>query len=247
MKYWIVVCVFISTLSLANENMTEQTQQLVNQLRTEMHDEIEGKGPIKSLSKLPLNSLNLVETKAGDQYFISSDGRFVITGRVYDNWSRSFIQSELDAQRTYRIPLESIGVKPSELASFYVGDRSNPLQATVFVDPTNERSQAFLKHLINHAKDYYVRFIMAPVNGLAAAERAKAFWCAEDRKQAITDLAYGTSRNYSVAPGCDYTPLAKSMMVVQMLNMQGLPYFFRADGLTRMGVPVNFDEWLAQP
>ncbi|MBD1389411.1 hypothetical protein IC617_08230 [Neiella sp. HB171785] len=233
--------------SMANEEVAESTAALVESLTTEMQEEMEGKGPIKSLTKLPLNSLNLVETKTGESYFISSDGRFVVMGRVFDNWSRSFIETEIDAKRTMRIPLDAIGVDPAELASFYIGDRSIELQATVFVDPTNERSQAFIKEIINNPNNRYIRIVIAPVNGHAAGERAKAFWCAEDRAQAIVDLAYGTSRNYPSNPHCDLSPLARSMMVVQMLNMPYLPYFFRDDGLTHIGIPVNYDEWLAQP
>ncbi|MFZ4700802.1 MAG: disulfide isomerase DsbC N-terminal domain-containing protein [Candidatus Methylumidiphilus sp.] len=88
---------------------------------------------IEGLKALPIHGLNMVKA-GGKTFFMSDNGRFVITGTLLDVWNRVAV-TELDQvdQIANRIDLSSMKLKIDDLGPATVG--TGKAQVVVFVDP----------------------------------------------------------------------------------------------------------------
>ena len=80
---------------------------------------------IEGLKALPVHGLNMVKA-GGKTFFMSDNGRFVITGTLLDVWNRVAV-SELDQvdQIANRIDLSKMKLKIDDLGPATVGSGSN--------------------------------------------------------------------------------------------------------------------------
>lgn len=217
--------------------------------REEVRINLEKKGDIVGIKELPMKKLFFVEAENGS-YVVSADGRFVFDGRLVDVWHRKNINTLADAQKIQRTPVSNIGFEPEEqLATFQFGDPTLPRSGVAFVDPTSQYTTQFLEYLTNNEDKYNFTVVLAPlVGGTSAVDRAKRLWCAKDRKMAKEDLIKGTSKSFSaMRSDCDDDKVNLMAMLTGVFGIEELPHIIREDGLVAEGLPVNFEEWYAQP
>ncbi len=91
------------------------------------------KAKIEGMKALPINGLQMVKA-GGRTFFMSGNGRFVITGTLMDVWNRVAV-TELDQveQIASRIDLAKMKLKIDDLGPVSYGTGKE--QVVVFVDP----------------------------------------------------------------------------------------------------------------
>jgi thiol:disulfide interchange protein DsbC len=234
----------------------EELQQVAEKIAEDRHvetfrqnvkEDLSGKGEIIGIQPLPIDKAYFVEASKGT-YIVTADGRFVIEGTVRDVWHNKVIDSLADAQSTVRTPLKNMNFDPLEdLPAWQVGNPDIPRQGLVFVDPTSDITQTFLKHVIANSEKYNFTVSLMPlIGGEPAMERAVKLHCAEDRELALVDLANYTKESFvSTRKDCDTTTVMFGMVVKDIFRVNSLPHFVREDGLVSHGYPTDLDAWLA--
>lgn len=210
----------------------------------ELKQTLSQKGDIEGIQELPIDNLMLVKTKTGQTYFVSKNGRFVIQGQLIDTWFRRTIDELSEARSAHRVPLEKMGVKLDELATFQFGNKDIPKQATIFVDPNCGYCHALFNKIKQSPEKYNVDFVLTAILGSQSLITAKRLECAKDRSLATMDLLNSTKLATDIDPDCDAATVKKAPIVMGLLEARGTPFLIREDGLTLNGLPSDFDAWL---
>ena len=118
---------------------------------------------IEGLKALPVHGLNMVKA-GGKTFFMSDNGRFVITGTLIDVWNRVAV-TELDQveQIANRIDLSKMKLKIDDLGPITFG--SGKAQAVVFVDPRCPYCGKVQKQMEALKSQYTFKLVPIPVLG----------------------------------------------------------------------------------
>lgn len=206
---------------------------------------LESRGVVKAVERLPITELMMVETQNGESYFVSSNGRFVLTGTLVDTWHRRTVDSLDDVRKSHRVPLANIGIKTEELGAFVIGNPKLPKQGVIFVDPLCGYCKKLLSDIAANLGAYHFDVVPVAIMGPKSEAALKRIWCAEDKNQALLDLIYQTNGAQVSRQECDMKPLAYNAIAFEMLAFGGTPALVRTDGLVSKGVPEDLNKWLA--
>ncbi|WP_288987651.1 DsbC family protein [uncultured Pseudoalteromonas sp.] len=210
----------------------------------ELKQSLTEQGELEGIQDLPIKDIMLVKTKTGQTYFVSKNGRFVFQGKLIDTWFRRTIDELGEARRAHRVPLDKMGVKIDELATFTFGNTDLPKQATVFVDPNCGYCAALFNRLAQSPEKYHMDFVLTPILGQQSIQDATRLHCAADRKKAMKDLMNKTKFATETVKDCDITAVNKGAIVLGLVEARGVPFLIREDGLTLGGLPSDIDAWL---
>lgn len=226
--------------------------QKANETKTyaqETKEGLEKKGEIIGIKKVPVNELFFVQAEHGS-YLVSSDGRFVIDGKIKDVWHRKTLATLADLEGIDRVPVSANAKKIEQMmATFTIGKEETPRSGVIFVDPSSEITVTALKKLYSLNEDQRWLVVLMPVVGGAnALDRSRRLHCAADRELAKLDLINGTSDSFSdIRQDCGDEKLVAAQFVTNLFGIKSLPYVLREDGLSINGFPQEFESWYAQP
>ncbi|MBW8191369.1 hypothetical protein K0504_09995 [Neiella marina] len=195
------------------------------------------------------NGLALVETEDGEVQFVTSNNaRFAIQGKVWDSWTKRYINTLDDLLDSLHVPLAQIGIHVEQMAHLKLGNHSKSRLGVVFIDPLSVSSREFLKRMSATPNKYRFDVVLVPTQRPGSLEEAQRLWCSPDKGAALSDLLNNTKN----APAskdessCNIQALIKSSIALNMLNIKTVPHIVREDGLMALGVPTNFDQWLVK-
>jgi len=123
---------------------------------------------IKEIVTLPIKGIRAVESD-GQIVFISDNGRFVITGQIYDVWGR------MDVDKLNTI---SFGHGPKDVV--------------LFVDPRCGVCHKLIGEAKPLAEEYTFKIVVIPALGDESNQLAKALHCAKDKTNALDALLNNT-------------------------------------------------------
>src|ERR1700730_14878860 len=112
------------------------------------HDVLKG---IDAMRSLPAEGFQVVQSQ-GRILLVSTNGHYVVTGRIMDLWNSIEIHSVADVDKTERIPLAHLGLSAQSLGGLSVGKSEAREAVTVFMDPASRQSQELLQPLRDLAK-----------------------------------------------------------------------------------------------
>lgn len=88
---------------------------------------------IEAIIPLPITGMSAVQSD-GQIYFISSNGRFVISGQIYDLWHKKSLDTLVQIRDvSERLNLKEMGMDFRRMNSLSLGH--GPHEAVIFVDP----------------------------------------------------------------------------------------------------------------
>ena len=120
-----------NTSSASRKNMPESLQRAFQSI----HDS----------TLLPGAGLVVFETEEG-LFFITSDGRYVIKGDLYDKWHEQDVRSiEGIKYLSDKTPIEKMGINVNELNSVAIGEGEKVI--TVFLDPISSSATDILNKI----------------------------------------------------------------------------------------------------
>ncbi len=160
-----------------------------------------------------------------DAAFVSSDGRYAITGDLYD--LRTNVDLTENQRREMRLRLLA-EIPESQMVIF--GAQSSPHTVTVFTDV----DCAYCRKLHSEIGEYNrlgirVRYIFYPRTGPDTESWVKAeqVWCAPNRNEALTRAKLGETLHDKV---CPHTPVAREYELGQEFGLEGTPAIILANG-----------------
>lgn len=192
--------------------------------------------PQNEWAALPINGL-VMASKEGRLRLVSDNGRFVIEGKLYDTWTKEFVETLDQAHRTMNyIDLKKMGLNVDDLAPFTYG--AGPKHVTVFVDPLCQWCKKLIGEMKGLEKEYTFKILPVAILGETSSTIVRSEHCAIDRKKAQEAVFTGSGYNdLSVDPTkpCDTEALGKRLITAQLFGVKGVPYLIRDDGLVHQG------------
>lgn len=167
----------------------------------------------------------LYEVAIGPQIlYVSKDGKYLVQGRILDIAGRKDL-TEAKQAALRKKAVDAMGEEHMIIFS----PKETKYSVTVFTDiecgycrKLHSEIQAYLDEGIR------VRYLAYPRAGLGspAYKEAVAVWCAEDRRQALTDAKAG--KNISMKT-CE-NPVAEHMALGELIGVSGTPAMVMEDG-----------------
>lgn len=187
----------------------------------------QGKVLVSSVQATPV--AGIYEVLSGQEvFYVDATGRYgFVDGRLVDlQGSRDLTADRLDALT--RIDFQAL---PLDLAMRQVRGSGRRVIA-VFEDPGCPVCRVLSK-FIDQIPDATVYRFMYPVTDPASPQKARAAWCARDRRAAWSRLMAGGAVPAS-AP-CDTSGLERIVALGDQLRIQGTPTVFLANGRRLVG------------
>ncbi|MCE5231957.1 MAG: DsbC family protein [Mizugakiibacter sp.] len=160
----------------------------------------------------------------GRVIYVSTDGRYLIEGDVYDLKTRANIS---EARTATMVKAALDGVPASKRVIFAPQDPK--YRVVVFTDP----DCPFCRKLHSHIQDFMkagiaVEYLAFPRSGLhtPSYDKAVSVWCAKDPRDALTRAMAGEK---IPALTCD-NPVAEEYTLGARIDLPGTPTVFGADG-----------------
>ena len=173
----------------------------------------------------PLENTDLYEALVDDEIvYFSKDGRYVFQGDIIDIESRQNITEN-----------KRIGLKKEVIASFNEADmiifepEKTKHMLTVFTDIDCGYCRKLHQQMSEYnALGIKIRYMAFPRSGLGSESFDKAVnvWCADDRKQAMTDSKAGSKIGVK---NCDH-PIMEHFEAGRRLGVTGTPALFLESG-----------------
>ena len=159
--------------------------------------------------------------------YISTDGRFLFEGELYDLVSSENLTESSRARA--RVDLLA-GVDPSQMIVFAPEDRPADHTITIFTDIDCGYCRQFHREIEQvTALGVEVHYLFYPRTGpdTESWTKAERVWCAEDRNTALTSAKLGGQvPEFS----CDLTPVANHYDLGHQVGVTGTPSIYTSGG-----------------
>ena len=202
-------------------------------------------GQQNETTPLPIAGM-VAAVKNGKLAFVSSNGRFVFQGTVYDNWNQTKITSIAEAkQANDYINIKKLDFKADELQPLVIGD--GPKEVIVYFDPYCPSCHNLIEDA-RKVEGYSFKFLAVPGLGEDSMKAVRYAFCTDDKERAEKVLLGKVPAKDISVKGmekCNTVDLAKRVISSQLFGIQGLPFMVRDDGLVRLGyVNGSLSNWL---
>jgi thiol:disulfide interchange protein DsbC len=202
---------------------------------------------IEGLKALPIHGLNMVKA-GGKTFFMSDNGRFVITGTLLDVWNRVAV-TELDQvdQIVNRIDLSKMKLKIDDLGPATVGN--GKAQVVVFVDPRCPYCGKVQKQMDALKSQYTFKLVPIPVLGPESQSLVVKIGCllqtpSKDKaRDALMRQTYDSLPS-ELDSKCNREPVQRAMVTAKLFGIDGVPFLIAPDGRTFKGAPDSLADWL---
>lgn len=176
-----------------------------------------------AISETPIEGILMVQV-AGDIIYTTSDGKYLIQGRVIDLDTREDLTEGAKAELRREL---MAGIDTSRQIAFAPEDPIHEL--TVFTDI----DCGYCRKLHNQVAEYNeqgisIRYMAFPRAGIGSRsyEKAVSVWCAEDPQEAMTQAKAGADPDPAQ---CD-NPIAEQYQLGMELGVSGTPALLTANG-----------------
>jgi thiol:disulfide interchange protein DsbC len=197
--------------------------------------------------RLPLKEMDFIRTKEGITYLISSDGRYVFQGALFDVWNGEQIESMPEmAHFSDRIDFRYLGVKPDKMFTLTFGSGSK--EVFVFADPNCSVCHQLLQVMMNSDRitsEFLVRVAVVTVLGNNSLEKAKKLVLQSrgDEKAALSTFIKNTYEQKDV-PEEGLDKLQYNRILARALSIRSVPYIVNPQGVSVSGMPGDLYAFL---
>lgn len=174
----------------------------------------------------------------GKVNLLSSNGRFVIQGTLYDTWAKKPLTTMSEITKNASIiPMKELNLNIADLRPAVWGD--GPKKVMIFTAPGCEACAAPLSALADlDPKEFTVSVLSLGALGPASQQRNIELYCASDRYRADRAIISGNStQKFDQVKNCDMQALARREVTAQILGVSMIPFIVRDDGSYVLGSP----------
>lgn len=217
----LIVCLLLGVFAGASSNAAQ------SDAKSDPRAEIASKFPgVKVQDVRPSPVKGVYEVRIGvDTAYVSADGRYVISGDLYELDTRRNLTEEARSgmRRAALAKLDE-----SEMIVFAPASPKHTI--TVFTDVDCGYCRKLHSEIDQLTKlGVRVRYLAYPRSGPGSPDwrKMEAVWCAKDRKSAITKAKRGQEVD---SANCGATPVAEQFALGEKLGVRGTPAIFTAQG-----------------
>ncbi|HDZ9205296.1 TPA: DsbC family protein [Vibrio cholerae] len=197
---------------------------------------------IEDIVKLPINGVRAVESE-GQIMFLSENGRFVISGQIYDLWSKKPLNTMSQMRDVAeRIHFKNMGMDVDTLNTLSMGHGAK--EVVVFVDPRCAVCHKLMDESKSLADEYTFKIVVIPALGAESNRLAKNLYCAKDKTHALDALMNSTLGTLSSKENCDPGQYDQTLLTAHFIGIEGVPFVVAPDGRVSKGRPKNLKSWL---
>ncbi len=220
-QFWMIA--LLASVSIAAYAAEPEANGKKGDARATIADKIPGT-TIEDIRPSPIKGLYEVRMGA-DTAYVTADGRYVISGDLYDLDTRANLTEEGRAAER-----RNVLAKLDERDMIVFSPASTQHTVTVFTDVDCGYCRKLHSEIEQLTKlGVRVRYLAYPRSGPGSADwrKMEAVWCAKDRKAAITQAKRGEDVK---AADCGKTPVAKQFELGETLGVRGTPAIFTMNG-----------------
>jgi thiol:disulfide interchange protein DsbC len=219
MKIAKIICVLFSLSYSLGLYADEDVERNIQQSLAKILPDVE----ITRISKTPIDNLYEVLV-ATDVIYMTGDGRYVLKGDLLDMQKRLNLSEEL--RSTARTKLFNT-LSADEIIEFAPKKTDHVIYVFTDIDCAYCRRLHRDVPVLNE-NGVSIRYLAYPRAGIGsrAFNDMQAVWCAEDRKQALTDAKNGKQ---VIPKECD-NPVEAQYKLGKALGIRGTPAIFLEDG-----------------
>jgi thiol:disulfide interchange protein DsbC len=197
---------------------------------------------IEAMKPLPAEGFEVIQSQ-GRLLLVSTNGHFVVSGRIFDLWNTIEVHSVADVDRTARIPLAHLGLTAQSLGGVSLGKSEAREAVTVFMDPGSPQSQQLLAPLRELARQRRVDLVFVPAQP-ARAGLSRAFICHPEMAKSFFESTRLPDPPADTDP-CGTGELQRARVTAQLIGVRTLPFSIAPNGATVSGVPKNYAQFIS--
>ncbi|MFZ6765069.1 DsbC family protein [Pseudoroseomonas sp. WGS1072] len=208
-------------------------------------------GQIESIERMPGGQFSAVKLNNREGlYFLSSNGRWVLRGNIYDLWQGRELDNLADLRSAAQtVSLSGLGVVWNDLRPTVMGEGER--ETVVFIDPHCPYCQQLMSQInaLVEADPRAYKFVIlaVPLLGDRSARTVRNLGCASDQGAArAAMISHRYEPELAEVPNCDLGPMQKRFVLARLIGLEGVPYLIRSDGRPQAGLPPNLALWLSQ-
>lgn len=176
----------------------------------------------------------------GNTNIMTSNGRFVLKGYLYDTWAKKPLEKFDDVVKYASIiPLKELNLNVADLRPAVWG--YGPEKVMIFTDPNCQYCHEVLKQLADiDPKKYTVNVVSLGALGEDSKRINQELYCASDRYRADRAIISGESATkFNQIKDCDQSAMIRRNITAQVLGVSMVPFIIRDDGHFSIGKPVQ--------
>jgi thiol:disulfide interchange protein DsbC len=217
------LCYALLLVFAASAISAEPAAKAAKDPRAEIAKKFPGAKP-EDIVPSPINGLFEIRL-GGDVGYVTADGRYLISGDLFDIDSRTNLTEAGRAETR-----KQVLAKLDEKDMIVFAPQTTKHTITVWTDVECAYCRKLHSEIDQINKlGVRVRYVAYPRAGPGTADWAKmeSVWCSKDRKTAITEAKLGHSVK---SPSCGATPVAKQYELGEQMGVRGTPAIFTANG-----------------
>lgn len=203
------------------------------------------KPEIEQVIEMPVNGMLAVVDDKGAITLTSKNGRYVITGQIFDTWLTEYLDSgeQLKAS-AHRLPLKKMQVDVDALGALTLGN--GPKVATIFTDPLCAScAQTFeLAEALAATGEYQFKILIVPALGGKSIPFAKDIACDPNRERALKAVLSHAPASVEPVASCDTNKYLELLTTTKTLNVNSVPFLIAADGRVLRGHTSKLKAWI---
>ena len=199
---------------------------------------------LEGMEPLPVKGLSAIQAN-GQLMFVSTSGRFILSGQMYDLWTGETIDSlQAAADVSQRVDLEKMMLTPDRLNSISFGEGEADI--TLFTDPLCDHCNELIEDLKPYREDFTFHLVVVPALGEDSHEMASHLSCATNRETQLDALLSQSLLSLPTDPDCTSERYEMSLVAGQLLSVDGVPFLIHDDGRIHRGRPDDLADWLQE-
>ena len=213
-----IALLFCATAVASEENGT------VEKLKSSLSSSFPG---TLEIYKTPIENIYEVVHNERNVFYIDASGSFVLHGTLIDLKQRK----DLTEGRLKHVRKEALAKVPADRFIEF-GDPKSKHEVVVLTDVNCGYCRKLHSQRAKYAKyDIKVRYLLTPVLGRDAVDKATSVWCADDKQTALTDAKMGKE---IPTIRCD-AHLDKNLEMMKFFEVSGTPAIILEDGTLLRG------------
>lgn len=226
-KLLLLITLFL-IISGCSENIQAQTKDLKEEIKIQLLNVLPESIEIISIEETEVDGFLEVNFKGLEPLYISSNGKYLISGDIYEITNQGFINKS-EFRRSIKRKEIIQGLSQEEVISFSPsGDLKN--EVFVFTDVDCGYCRKFHSKISDYlALGIKVNYLAFPRTGLESDSYNKivSAWCDEDPNKAITELKLGNKIDTNL---CLNNPVEKHYNLGQTIGISGTPSIITKEG-----------------
>lgn len=193
--------------------------------------------PAEVLEKATFN----IVAKGQKMYLVSENGRYVVSGDLYDNLNQQRVDNPFQFVQTKKTVNSDALANIVDTNGLTIGYGEKHL--VIFADPNCRPCHTLIENATSlPADEYKTTIVVLPLLGESSARKAESIYCLDDPEKRI-DALLG-AHPFEDVPVCSSDSIQRATRAAAMVGVLAVPTLVTPSGSVTQGLPRNLLEKL---